>query len=102
MMDNGIDIATRMETPVVAPAAGIVSYAGYHNGLGKLVRINHGYGLQTLYGHLSKFNIQPGHRVKRGDVIAFVGNTGLSTGPHLHYEVVMNSIPVNPLKYILN
>ena len=102
MMHNGIDIATRMETPVVAPAAGIVSYVGYHNGLGKLLRINHGYGLQTVYGHLSKFNIQPGHRVKRGDVIAYVGNTGLSTGPHLHYEVVVNNIPVNPLKYILN
>lgn len=102
MMHNGIDIATRMETPVVAPAAGIVSYVGYDNGLGKLLRINHGYGLQTVYGHLSKFNIQPGHRVKRGDVIAYVGNTGLSTGPHLHYEVVVNNIPVNPLKYILN
>ena len=102
MMHNGIDIATRMDTPVVAPAEGIVSYVGYHNGLGKLLRINHGYGLQTVYGHLSKFNTQPGRRVKRGDVIAYVGNTGLSTGPHLHYEVVVKSIPVNPLKYILN
>lgn len=102
MLHNGIDIATRMDTPVLAPAAGIVGYTGYDNGLGKLVRINHGYGIQTVYGHLSKFITQPGYRVKRGDVIAYVGNTGLSTGPHLHYEVVVNSIPVNPLKYILN
>jgi murein DD-endopeptidase MepM/ murein hydrolase activator NlpD len=102
MMHNGVDIATRMDTPVIAPATGIVSFAGYHNGLGKLVKINHGYGVQTIYGHLSKFNIEVGHRVKRGDVIAFVGNTGLSTGPHLHYEVVVNNIPVNPMKYILN
>jgi septal ring factor EnvC (AmiA/AmiB activator) len=102
MMHNGIDIATRMDTPVMAPATGIVSYAGYHNGLGKMVRINHGYGIQTVYGHLSKVNTQAGRRVKRGDVIAYVGSTGLSTGPHLHYEVVVNSIPVNPIKYILN
>lgn len=102
MMHNGIDIATRMDTPVIAPAAGIVSYTGYHNGLGKVVKLNHGYGVQTVYGHLSKFNTQPGRRVKRGDVIAYVGNTGLSTGPHLHYEVLVNSVPVNPFKYILN
>jgi murein DD-endopeptidase MepM/ murein hydrolase activator NlpD len=102
MLHNGIDIATRMATPITAPASGIVSYVGYHNGLGKMVKINHGYGIQTLYGHLSNFNVQAGHRVKRGDVIAYVGNTGLSTGPHLHYEVVVNNIPVNPMKYILN
>jgi murein DD-endopeptidase MepM/ murein hydrolase activator NlpD len=102
MQHNGIDIATRMDTPVMAPAAGIVSYVGYHNGLGKMLKINHGYGIQTIYGHLSKFNTQSGHRIKRGEVIAYVGNTGLSTGPHLHYEVVVNNIPVNPMKYILN
>ena len=102
MLHNGIDIATRMETAIIAPAAGIVSYAGYDNGLGKLLKLNHGYGVQTVYGHLSKFNTQSGHRVKRGDVIAYVGNTGLSTGPHLHYEIVVNNIPVNPMKYILN
>jgi murein DD-endopeptidase MepM/ murein hydrolase activator NlpD len=102
MLHNGIDIATRMETPIMAPAAGIVSYAGYDNGLGKLLKINHGYGIQTVYGHLSRFSTQPGHRVKRGEVVAYVGNTGLSTGPHLHYEVLVNNIPVNPMKYILN
>ncbi len=101
-MHKGIDVATRMGTPVVAPAAGIVSYTGYHNGLGKMLRINHGYGIQTVYGHLSKFGAKPGRRVKRGDVIAYVGNTGLSTGPHLHYEVLVNRVPVNPTKYILN
>ncbi len=102
MLHNGIDIATRMETPIMAPAAGIVSYAGYDNGLGKMLKINHGYGIQTVYGHLSKLNTQAGHRVKRGEVIAYVGSTGLSTGPHLHYEVVVNNVPVNPMKYILN
>ena len=102
MLHNGIDIATRMETPIMAPAAGIVSYAGYDNGLGKLLKINHGYGIQTVYGHLSRFSTQPGYRVKRGEVVAYVGNTGLSTGPHLHYEVLVNNIPVNPMKYILN
>jgi murein DD-endopeptidase MepM/ murein hydrolase activator NlpD len=101
-MHKGIDIATQMNKPVIAPAAGVVSYSGYHSGLGKLLKINHGNGIQTLYGHLAKFNARPGQRVKRGDVVAYVGNTGLSTGPHLHYEVRVNRIPTNPLKYILN
>ena len=101
-MHKGLDIATRMGAPVLAPADGRVSFVGYHNGLGKMIRVDHGYGIRTLYGHLSKYNIKKGRRVKRGDVIAYVGNTGLSTGPHLHYEVIVNRIPVNPRRYILN
>jgi murein DD-endopeptidase MepM/ murein hydrolase activator NlpD len=70
--------------------------------MGKTVVIDHGYGMETRYGHLSKFAVQRGASVKRGDVIAYVGNTGRSTGPHLHYEVRLNGISVNPEKYILN
>lgn len=101
-MHNGVDIATRMGAPIVAPADGVVTYVGYHNGLGKMIKINHGYGVETLYGHLSKYDTKRGERVKRGDVIGYVGSTGLSTGPHLHYEVMVNRVPVNPLRYILN
>lgn len=101
-MHKGLDIATRPDTPIVAPAAGIVSYYGFDSGFGKMVRINHGYGIVTYYGHLSKAAVKVGQKVKRGDIIAYVGNTGLSTGPHLHYEVYVNEVPVNPMKYILN
>src|SRR5579884_886104 len=101
-MHNGIDIAARQDTPIIAPAAGVVSYTGFDSGLGKLIKINHGYGIATYYGHLSKTAVKVGQRVKRGDVIAYVGSTGLSTGPHLHYEVYVNDVPVNPMRYILN
>lgn len=99
---NGIDIASRQDTPVIAPAAGVVSYTGFDSGLGKLVKINHGYGITTYYGHLAKAAVKVGQKVKRGDVIAYVGSTGLSTGPHLHYEIYVNDVPVNPMRYILN
>ena len=99
---NGIDIVARPDTPIVAPAAGIVSYYGFDSGLGKLVKINHGYGIVTFYGHLSKTAVKIGQKVKRGEIIAYVGSTGLSTGPHLHYEVYVNDVPANPMKYILN
>jgi len=101
-MHNGIDIAAHRDTPVIAAAAGVVSYEGFDSGLGKMVKINHGYGLQSMYGHLSKTAVKIGQRVKRGDVIGYVGNTGLSTGPHLHYEVYLHEVPVNPMRYILN
>lgn len=99
---NGIDVAARRDTPVLASAAGVVSYDGFDSGLGKLVKISHGYGMQTMYGHLAKTNVRVGQKVKRGDVVGFVGNTGLSTGPHLHYEVYINGVAVNPLRYILD
>ncbi len=99
---RGLDIATRQGTPVIAPADGIVTFAGTKGGLGKLVSIDHGHGKVTRYGHLKKCLLRSGSRVKRGDKIALVGNTGRSTAPHLHYEVRLNGIPVNPTKYILN
>lgn len=99
---NGIDIASRQDTPIIAPAAGVVSYTGFDSGLGKLIKLNHGYGIMTSYGHLAKATVKVGQKVKRGDVIAYVGSTGLSTGPHLHYEVYVNDVPVNPMRYILN
>jgi murein DD-endopeptidase MepM/ murein hydrolase activator NlpD len=101
-MHNGIDIAAHRDTPIVSSAAGVVSYEGFDSGLGKVVKINHGYEMQTMYGHLSKTAVKIGQRVKRGDVIGYVGNTGLSTGPHLHYEVFVHDVPVNPMRYILN
>ncbi|MFY9270446.1 MAG: peptidoglycan DD-metalloendopeptidase family protein [Candidatus Manganitrophaceae bacterium] len=99
---RGIDIAARQDTPVVAPAAGVVSYTGFDSGLGKLMKVNHGYGIITYYGHLAKAAVKVGDKVKRGDIIAYVGSTGLSTGPHLHYEIYVNDVPINPTRYILN
>lgn len=99
---RGIDIATRKGTPIIAPADGAVTFTARNGGLGKCIVINHGYGMVTRYGHLEKYLVKPGTHVKRGDKIALVGNTGRSTAPHLHYEVHLNGIPVNPVKYILN
>lgn len=99
---QGMDIATRSGTPVVAPADGTVSFVGRKGQLGKTMIIDHGYGMVTRYGHLKKCLVKRGGRVKRGDKIGLVGNTGRSTAPHLHYEVHLNGIPVNPSKYILN
>ncbi|MBN2426779.1 MAG: M23 family metallopeptidase [Deltaproteobacteria bacterium] len=97
---EGIDIACRTGTPIHASADGIVSRAGIRSGYGKLVVIDHGYGYQTYYGHNSKIFVKVGQRVKRGEKIAAVGNTGRSTGSHLHYEVRVNGAPVNPRKYL--
>jgi murein DD-endopeptidase MepM/ murein hydrolase activator NlpD len=99
---RGIDIATRSGTPVIAPADGVVTFVGKKGGLGKMVILNHGYGKITRYGHLKKSFVRRGAHVKRGEKIALVGNTGRSTAPHLHYEVHVNGIPANPVKYILN
>ena len=99
---RGLDIATREGTPIIAPADGIVIFSGNKGGLGKLVTIDHGRGIITRYAHLKKSLLKRGSHVQRGDKIALVGNTGRSTAPHLHYEVHLNGIPVNPAKYILN
>jgi murein DD-endopeptidase MepM/ murein hydrolase activator NlpD len=99
---RGLDIATRKGTAVIAPADGIVSFAGKKGGLGKVLVLDHGHGVVTQYGHLKKWLLRPGTRVKRGDKIALVGDTGRSTAPHLHYEIHLNGIPVNPARYILN
>ena len=99
---KGLDIATRIGTPVIAPADGLVVIVGREGNYGKVMTINHGYNLKTRYGHLHKFRVNKGTYVKRGQVIGEVGNSGRCTGPHLHYEVLSNGVPVNPLRYILN
>jgi murein DD-endopeptidase MepM/ murein hydrolase activator NlpD len=99
---KGIDIAARPNTPIVAPANGRVIKAGFEGGFGNMIKIDHGFGMGSGYGHLAKVAVHVGQGVKRGQVIGYVGNTGLSTGPHLHYEVYVNNTPVNPLRYILN
>jgi murein DD-endopeptidase MepM/ murein hydrolase activator NlpD len=99
---NAVDISSAIGQPVRAPADGIVVKAEWANGYGNVIYISHGYGYSTRYGHLSSFSVKPGSRVKRGDIIGYVGTTGRSTGPHLHYEVRVNNNPVNPLEYILN
>jgi murein DD-endopeptidase MepM/ murein hydrolase activator NlpD len=98
----GLDISTPIGTKVVAPADGVVVFCGQKNGYGNAMVIDHGYGTVTRYGHLSGFNVKPGQRVRRGDVIAFVGNTGRSTAPHLHYEVWVDDQAQNPIQYILD
>ena len=101
-MHHGLDVATRSGTPIIAPADGIVAFAGREGGFGNLLTIDHGYGVVTKYGHCSAIDVKIGQKVKRGDVIARVGNTGRSTGPHLHYEVAVNGVSINPMRYILN
>lgn len=99
-MHEGLDIAASIGTPVYATADGIVSQSESVAGYGKLVVIDHGYGYKTYYGHNSKLNVKVGQKVRRGDRIASVGNTGSSTGAHLHYEVRLNGVPLNPRKYL--
>ncbi len=101
-MHEGLDIANHYGKQIIAPAAGMVSFVGVRPGYGKLVTIDHGYGIQTQYGHVSKFFVKEGTRVTRGMRIAAIGSTGRSTGPHVHYEVRVNGIPVDPYFYILN
>ena len=99
---NGLDIATQKGTPILAAADGVVTFAGTKGLMGKLIVIDHGYGMVTRYAHIHKMLKKRGDAVKKGDVIALVGNTGRSTGSHLHYEVHLDGIAVNPAKYILN
>jgi murein DD-endopeptidase MepM/ murein hydrolase activator NlpD len=99
---NGLDLCGRKGTPIVAPADGVVYRRGRHRYLGKYIRVNHGRGVTTTYGHLAGYNVEKGQRVKRGDVIAYMGNSGRSTGTHLHYSVRVKKKYVNPFHYILN
>ena len=99
---NGLDIATRTGTPIIATADGVVTFTGKKGLHGQIIIIDHGYGMVTRYAHLQKALKKRGESVKRGDTIALVGNSGRTTGSHLHYEVHLNGIPVNPEKYILN
>jgi len=103
-MHYGVDLSAETGTKVYAAGDGVVQRAdaAWHGGLGTNVIINHGYGYETVYGHLSKFLVKEGQRVKRGDVIGLVGNTGLSTSSHLHYEVKKNDTHVNPVNYYYN
>jgi murein DD-endopeptidase MepM/ murein hydrolase activator NlpD len=98
----GIDISVPRGSKVAAPADGVVVFCGAKNGYGNIIVIDHGYGTVTRYGHLDGFNVRPGQRVKRGDVIGFSGNTGRSTAPHLHYEVWVNDQMRNPIEYIID
>ena len=100
-MHRGLDIATPRGQVIYAPSDGMVVFAGMEGGYGKVLVIDHGYGVKTRYGHLSEIFVKLGNRVKRGARVAAVGNTGRSTGPHLHYEVRVNGIPENPRKFIL-
>ena len=100
-MHEGLDVATAVGQPVVAPSDGTVVFRGWENGYGNVLVIDHGYGVKTRYGHLSQILVALGQRVKRGTRVALVGNTGKSTGPHLHYEVRVNGVPENPRKFIL-
>lgn len=102
VMHSGLDVAARMGAPVNAPADGVVTFAGLRGGYGNLIVVDHGYGYSSVYGHLSRMLVKPGERVKRSQQLGAVGNTGRSTGPHLHYEVRVNGIPVNPRMFVLD
>jgi len=97
---SGVDISSSYGQPVIAPADGVVTFADFMGGYGRALVMDHGHGISTRYGHLSNFAVAAGQYVHRGDVIGYVGLTGRSTGPHLHYEVRINDTPVNPYKYL--
>jgi murein DD-endopeptidase MepM/ murein hydrolase activator NlpD len=97
---EGVDFAGRIGTPIVAPADGVVTFVGRQRGYGRLVKIRHENGFETRYAHLNRARVRVGQRVKRGERIADLGNTGRSTGPHLHYEIRLNGRPLNPMKFI--
>ena len=99
---RGLDIATHAGSPIIAPADGLVTFSGSKGLMGNMVTIEHGFGMVTRYGHVQKLLKKKGDRVKRGETIALVGNTGRSTGPHLHYEVRLNGVAVNPTNYFFN
>lgn len=99
---SGLDISNRTGTKIVSTAAGKVVFAGRKNGYGNVIIIDHGYGKATKYAHLRDILVHKHQQVNRGEKIATLGNTGRTTGPHLHYEVLVNGTPANPSKYILN
>ncbi len=100
-MHEGLDIAAPIGTPIIASADGTVRFAGDREGFGLTIEIDHGYGFTTLYAHCQRLKVTEGMLVKRGEIIGYVGNTGKSTGPHLHYEVRIAQIPINPINYII-
>jgi len=101
-MHWGIDITAPSGTPIYATADGTVNFNGHKGGYGKTCVIDHGYGYQTLYGHMKTITVRNGQKVKRGEIIGYVGSTGLSQSPHVHYEVIYNDKKVNPVNYFYN
>ncbi|MFV0359805.1 DUF5930 domain-containing protein [Tropicimonas sp.] len=99
-MHNGIDMAASTGTPIYSTADGVVVEAGWHSGFGRMVKIRHEFGIETIYGHLSRLNVKDGQKISKGDRIGDMGNTGRSTGTHLHYEVRVDGSPVNPMNFI--
>ncbi len=99
---TGIDLPSPIGTPIYATGNGKVTESGVERGYGIMLKIDHGYGYQTLYGHMSRYVVRRGQKVKRGQLIGYVGNTGSSTGPHLHYEVIKNKRPINPINFFYN
>jgi murein DD-endopeptidase MepM/ murein hydrolase activator NlpD len=99
-MHKGVDLSSPMGTPVRVTADGVVIFAQQESGYGKLIVVEHGGGIQTFYAHLSKFYVTTGHEVRRGDLIGAVGMTGRVTAPHLHYEVHINGVPMNPYRWL--
>jgi len=99
---NGIDISCLSGAPIIAPADGRVKAVKHQIGYGLTVVLDHNYGITTMYAHCSKSNVRVGQKVKRGDVIAFVGRSGITTGPNLHYEVHVDGVPRDPLHFILD
>lgn len=98
---EGLDIAAPYGSPIYAPSDGITSFTGYRGGYGYALVLDHGYGVSTLYGHTSTILVKEGQKINRGELIAMVGNSGASTGPHLHYEVHVDGIPTDPMKFLL-
>jgi len=101
-MHEGVDIANTVGTPIIAPADGIVTYTGPLGGFGDVVSVDHGHKISTFYAHLQQHKVAKGQRVRRGDVIGSVGTTGRVTGPHLHYEIQVNEVSVDPTKYVID
>jgi len=99
---KGLDIAALKKSPIIATADGVVTFIGLKGMLGKVIVLDHGHGISTQYGHIDKALKKPGEKITRGDEIALVGNSGRTTGSHVHYEVLLNGLPVNPEKYIID
>jgi murein DD-endopeptidase MepM/ murein hydrolase activator NlpD len=99
-MHEGVDMAAPVGTPIYAPADGVVIFAGWQSGYGRLIKIQHEFGIETRYGHLNAIRVEVGQRVSRGERIGDMGNSGRSTGPHLHYEIRVGGEPLNPMIYI--
>ena len=101
-MHHGIDYAANIGSPVYATGKGIVKAAYYASGYGKVIKIDHGFGYLSVYAHLNKYIVKKGDTISRGQLIGYVGNTGISTGPHLHYEIRKNNRTQNPLYFYMN